>query len=156
MNEPESYAVGREVVSSLVAVIIGALLCLTLSANAVAEQRWQPVLVDGFGTAWLVDLSSVRETHEGVEVWVKKVFDPKRVSETFEKYKVEPSAFDVELWLLRPDRRVSMLQVVRYDAEGKTIDAYDLQTKGQPPTRAIPPDSSLEVLWELVMGMKKP
>ena len=126
-------------------------LCLLMRGAAVAEGRWHPALVDGFGTAWLVDLSTTRETSEGTEVWIKKVFDPNKSVEVFEKYQVRPSAYDVELWLMRPDRRASMLQVVRYDADGRTVETYDYQASGKPPTRAIPPDSSLDRVWNLVM-----
>lgn len=126
-------------------------ICSVLFSIASAEQRWRPVLVDGFGTAWMVDLSTIQATSEGTEVWIKKVFDPDKSAENFKRYKVKPSVYDVELWLFRPDRRVSMLQVVRYDAEGRTVETYDFQSKGQPPTQVIPPESSLDVIWKLVL-----
>ena len=126
-------------------------ICLMLFSTALAEQRWRPVLVDGFGTAWMVDMATTHATSEGTEVWIKKVFNPDKSAETFKRYKVKPSAYDVELWLLRPNRRVSMLQVVRYDAEGRTVETYDFQSKGKPPTQAIPPESSIEVIWKLVL-----
>ncbi len=129
-------------------------LCVLLfSGTATAEERWHPILVDGFGTAWLVDFSTTNETSEGTEVWIKKIFDPIKSPEVFQRYQVRPSAYDVELWLMRPDRRTSMLQVVRYDAQGRTVETYDYQASGKPPTQAIPPDSSLDRLWNLVMGI---
>jgi hypothetical protein len=151
MRKALCASIWREgVVSTLFA--IGLCLVLTmLTGAATAEDRWHPVLVDGFGTAWLIDLSTVSETSEGTEVWIKKIFDPIKSPEVFQKYQVRPSVYDVELWLMRPDRRASMLQVVRYDAQGRTVETYDYQASGKPPTRAIPPDSSLDRVWNLVM-----
>jgi hypothetical protein len=84
-----------------------------------------------------------------VEEW-----DPTTSAELFQKYNIRPSAYDVELWLFRPERTASMLQVIRYNAEGQTLDTYDFQSKGKPPTRNIPPDSSIEVIWELLTATK--
>lgn len=132
------------------------LMAVTLSillTGAQAAEEWHPVLVDGLGVTWLINRTAIQQIKDGTEVWIKKTFDPGTAKKLSERYKLRPSSYDMEHWLLRQDRRATMLEVVRYDAEGRTIETFDFrQRQGGPDTRNIPPGSSMESIWRLLFS----
>ncbi len=124
---------------------------LLLSYSPAVAQKWKPVLVDKMGTDWSVDTS--HHDHKAgnqIEIWVKKSYDQARMAESFRRYRVAPSAYDVERWALLPDKKITLIQAARYSADGKVIDSFEYLENGKHPTRAFPPGSAMDTVWKFV------
>lgn len=121
-----------------------------LSYSPASAQKWKPVLVDKMGTDWSVDTSHDHKAGNQIEIWVKKSYDQARMAESFRRYRVGPSAYDVERWALLPDKKITLIQAARYSADGKVLDSFEYLENGKHPTRAFPPGSAMDTIWKYV------
>lgn len=132
---------------------LAALLWIYLLACPAWAHDWRPVLVDKSATRWSADLAGHQDLPGGViEIWVKKIYDPQRMAMVFQMHRMSPSAYDLELWRLYPDRKVGLVQAVRYDPGDVVLESYFFMKTQEAVILSFPPDSAMEAIWETVLA----
>ena len=131
---------------------LAAFLWIHLLTSPVWAHGWRPVVVDKSATRWFADLAEHQDLPGGVvEIWVKKVYKPDRMAIVFQMHRMSPSAYDLELWRLYPDRKIGLVQAVRYDADDIVLESYFFLKTQEAVMVSFPPDSAMEALWETVL-----
>ncbi len=117
-------------------IIVALVILLTCMGSILIDAaNWYWIDADSSGRQWYIDNQSASKSYDVAVVWVKIV----REDGTHELNQME----------ITRDRKIAVLQVVKYNADHESIDSYSVDPWLKK-YYAVTPDSMGEVIYNLV------
>ncbi len=116
--------------------IVALVILLTCMGSILIDAaNWYWIDADSSGRQWYIDNQSASKSYDVAVVWVKIV----REDGTHELNQME----------ITRDRKIAVLQVVKYNADHESIDSYSVDP-WQKKYHAVTPDSMGEAIYDSV------
>lgn len=116
-------------------IVALAILLTCMGFIPIDAANWYWVGADSSGDQWYIDNQSASKSYDVAVVWVKIVS--------------EDGTYELNQTEITRDRKIAVLQVVKYNADHESIGSYSVDS-WQKKYYAVPPDSIGENIYNLV------